>query len=376
MYDEYNPLVKMALGYLSQGLLELICSSQQLGVDFDELFNPVVKPATIRIVFSLAMSRRSSYGLKQAHRAWFQRFAGYATRLDFITVAAILLCLSIDRVLRKYVFHLLERAHKVNCNPSRTHVDTESKLGPEGVPVCLYMHDPREPHFAALKRILRYVRGTMDFDLQLYVSATTSLVGFIDADWAGCPSTHKSTSGYCVFLGDNLLSWSSKHQHTFSRSSAEVEFRGVTNVVAKTAWLHNLLCELHSRLSTATLVYCDNVSAVYLSANPVQYQRTKHIEIDIHFVRDMVTAGQAGMRIRMSPFIVGFNGIPFRTIVLLLMSPCSGVKWYSSRTKFSSVDLVPTHETVVLRPWTSDVFFLKLRVELYADFLCSRCCEH
>nr|GFC65447.1 ribonuclease H-like domain-containing protein [Tanacetum cinerariifolium] len=82
--------------------------------------------------------------------------------------------------------------------------------------------------------------------------------------------------------------WSSKRQHTISRSSAEAEYRGVANVVAKTTWLRNLLRELHSSLSTATLVYCDNVSAVYLSANPVQHQRTKHIEIDIHFVRDMV----------------------------------------------------------------------------------------
>ncbi|GJS47160.1 ribonuclease H-like domain-containing protein [Tanacetum coccineum] len=209
----------------------------------------------------------------------------------------------------------------VNCNPSRTPIDTDSKLGPDGVPVqdptlyrslagglqyltftrpdlsyavqqvCLYMHDPREPHFAALKRILRYVQGTLELGLQLYASATTSLVGYTDADWAGCPSTRRSTSGYCVFLGDNLLSWSAKRQHTISRSSAEAEYRGVANVVAETAWIRNLLRELHSPLLTATLVYCDNVSAVYMSANPVQHQRTKHIEIDIHFVRDMVKAG-------------------------------------------------------------------------------------
>ncbi|GJZ22272.1 ribonuclease H-like domain-containing protein [Tanacetum coccineum] len=154
------------------------------------------------------------------------------------------------------------------------------------------MHDLREPHFAALKRILRYVRGTVDFGLQLYVSATTSLLGYTDADWAGCPSTRMSTLGYCVFLGDNLLSWSAKQQHTISRSSVKAKYHGVANVVAETAWVRNLLCELHSPLMTVTLVYYDNVSAVYMSANPIQHQRTKHIEIDIHFVRDMVTAGQ------------------------------------------------------------------------------------
>ncbi|GJZ41061.1 ribonuclease H-like domain-containing protein [Tanacetum coccineum] len=153
------------------------------------------------------------------------------------------------------------------------------------------MHDPRESHFAALKRILRYVQGTLELGLHLYAFATTSLVGYTDADWVGCPSTRRSTSGYCVFLGDNLLSWFAKRQHTISRSSAEAEYQGVANVVAETAWLRNLLRELHSPLLTATLVYCDNVSAVYMSANLVQHQRTKHIEINIHFVRDMVKAG-------------------------------------------------------------------------------------
>ncbi|GJT59660.1 ribonuclease H-like domain-containing protein [Tanacetum coccineum] len=142
-----------------------------------------------------------------------------------------------------------------------------------------------------MARILRYIRGTIDHGLQLFSASTTSLVAYSDADWAGCPTTRRSTSGYCVFLGNNLLSWSSKRQHTLSRSSAEAEYRGVANAVAETCWLRNLLRELHTPLTTATLVYCDNVSAVYLSSNPVQHQRTKHIEIDIHFVRDLVAAG-------------------------------------------------------------------------------------
>ncbi|GKE44907.1 ribonuclease H-like domain-containing protein, partial [Tanacetum coccineum] len=187
----------------------------------------------------------------------------------------------------KYATEILEQARMLNYIPCRTPVDTDKKLGPDGAPVddptlyrslagalqyltftrpdlsyavrqfCLYMHDPREPHLNAIKH-------------------------------AGFPVTRRSTSGYCVFLRDNLLTWSSKHQDTLSRSSAEAEYRGVAKAVAETSWLRNLLRELHAPLFTTTLVFCDNVSAVYMSANPVQHQRTKHIEIDIYFVREKI----------------------------------------------------------------------------------------
>jgi len=154
------------------------------------------------------------------------------------------------------------------------------------------MHDPREEHMHALKRIVRYIQGTLDHGLHLYPSSTSTLLSYTDADWGGFPDTRRSTSGYCVFLGDNLISWSAKRQATLSRSSAEAEYRGVANVVSESCWLHNLLLELHCPIRKATLVYCDNVSAIYLSGNPVQHQRTKHIEMDIHFVREKVARGE------------------------------------------------------------------------------------
>ena len=133
------------------------------------------------------------------------------------------------------------------------------------------MHDPREPHQAALKRILLYIRGTLYLGLLLRPSAPAELTVYSDADWAGCPETRRSTSGYGVFLGDNLISWSSKRQATVSRSSAEAEYRAVANGVAEACWLRQLLHELHCPLRRATIVYCDNVSAIYLSTNPVQH---------------------------------------------------------------------------------------------------------
>ncbi|KAL3641175.1 hypothetical protein CASFOL_016143 [Castilleja foliolosa] len=209
-----------------------------------------------------------------------------------------------------------------SCKPSATPVDSNAKLGaaagsplPESTQfrslcgalqyltftrpdiayavqqVCLHMHAPHTDHWNALKRILRYIQGTKHLGIHLTRSAPTSLRAYTDADWAGCPTTRRSTSGYCVYLGDNLISWSSKRQTTISRSSAEAEYRGVANVVSEISWLRNLLLELEHATTHATLVYCDNVSSIYLAHNPVQHQRTKHIELDIHFVREKVRRG-------------------------------------------------------------------------------------
>jgi len=153
------------------------------------------------------------------------------------------------------------------------------------------MHDPRETHLVAAKRILRYLQGTISHGLVIPRSTPTQLTVYTDADWAGCPDTRRSTSGYAVFLGSSLVSWSSKRQPTVSRSSAEAEYRAVANGVAEATWLRQLLQELHQPLQSACLVYCDNVSAVYLSTNPIQHQRTKHVEIDLHFVRERVAIG-------------------------------------------------------------------------------------
>jgi len=154
------------------------------------------------------------------------------------------------------------------------------------------MHDPREPHMALIKRILRYVKGTLSAGLHLGTGPVDQITTYFDADRAGCPDTRRSTSGFCVFLGDNLVSWSSKRQTMVSHSSAEAEYRAVAHVVAECCWVRQLLQELHISVPLATVVYYDNVSAIYMTANPVHHRRTKHIEIDIHFVREKVALGQ------------------------------------------------------------------------------------
>nr|GEW08822.1 ribonuclease H-like domain-containing protein [Tanacetum cinerariifolium] len=248
-------------GTLSRYKAQLVAnrSTQLEGVDVDETFSLVVKPGTIRTVLSLPTSRHwpvhqlDEFGMTDLGSLNY--FLGISVTRDspgmFLPHT-------------KYVVKILKRAGMVNCNPSRTPVDTESKLDKTGDVVCLHMHDPREPHFSTPKRILRYVCSTLDYGLQLFSSSTTDLVAYSDADWS-----------VDLLLDDRI----------------QAEYRGVVNAVAETYWLRNLLRELHTPLSFATLVYCDKFNAVYLSSNPIQHQRTNHIKIDIYFVRDLVATG-------------------------------------------------------------------------------------
>jgi hypothetical protein len=131
-----------------------------------------------------------------------------------------------------------------------------------------------------MKRTLRYLWGTLNYGLLLRHFAPSEQMVYTDADWVGCPNTRRSTSSYAVFLSTNLISWSSKRQNVISRSSVEAEYQVMANGVAEVCWRRQLLQELHAPLTKSTLVYCDNISSIYLSTNPIQHQHTKHVDID------------------------------------------------------------------------------------------------
>ncbi|GKA03471.1 ribonuclease H-like domain-containing protein [Tanacetum coccineum] len=233
MYDEYNALIKTVLRHKAS-LVDNGCS-KQFGVDYDDTFSLVVKPDTIRMVLSLALSQNWHIYQLDEKNAFFN---GNLSETVYMYQPPGL-------VSRRFVvtrpcsyINMVMRAHMANCNPTRTSVDMESKLGSDGDPISTPT---------------------------LYRSLVGSLVAYTDVDWTGCPTTRRTTSA---------------------------EYRGVANVVAETAWLRNLLRELQTPLLSATLVYYDNVSAIYMTANPIRHQQTKHIEIDIHFVHDMVALGQ------------------------------------------------------------------------------------
>ncbi|XP_071689056.1 uncharacterized mitochondrial protein AtMg00810-like [Rutidosis leptorrhynchoides] len=258
---------------------------QQVGIDCMETFSPVVKPATIRVVLSLALSH--SWQIRQLdvknaflhvnlqETLYMHQPMGFRDPTYPDYVCRFFLNQS------KYAKEILDRAGMSNCKPCNTPVEAKSKLSshignPYADPslyrslagalqyltftrpdilysvqqICLHMHNPHDTHMAELKRILKYVQGTIDYGLHMTKTSTTSLIAYTDADWAGCPDTRKSTSGYCVYLGDNLISWSSKRQPTISRSSTEAEYRGVAKIVSESCWLRNLLLELHHPLQS------------------------------------------------------------------------------------------------------------------------------
>jgi histone deacetylase 1/2 len=153
--------------------------------------------------------------------------------------------------------------------------------------VCQYLHAPTTVHWTAAKRILRYVSHTLSFGLTFMKSRSTLVSAFSDADWAGCVDDRRSTGGFAVFYGPNLISWSAKKQATVSRSSTEAEYKSVANA-AEVIWVQSLLAELGVKEMQTPCLWCDNLGATYLSANPVFHARAKHIEIDFHFVRERV----------------------------------------------------------------------------------------
>jgi hypothetical protein len=150
------------------------------------------------------------------------------------------------------------------------------------------MRSPTSTHWTGAKQVLRYLKGTIDFVLH-YTLGSLHLSGFYDSDWAGNSDDRRSTTGFGIFLGSNLISWSSKKQHVVSRSSTEVEYRAMALTTSDLYWLRMLFQELQVSLPSSPTIWCDNSGALSIASNHVSHARTKHIEVDIHFIREKVT---------------------------------------------------------------------------------------
>ncbi|WKA11562.1 hypothetical protein VitviT2T_029049 [Vitis vinifera] len=154
-----------------------------------------------------------------------------------------------------------------------------------------FMHQPRKAHMEAAFRVVRYLKNTPGQGLFFSSNNDFRLRAYCDSNWAGCPLTRRSTVGYCVFLGPLLISWRSKRQKTVSLSSTEAEYRAMTRACCELTWLRYLLKDLVVLHQEPALLYCDNKATLHIAANPVFHERTRHIEMDCHYIRDKIQDG-------------------------------------------------------------------------------------
>ena len=223
---------------------------------------------------------------------------------------------------RKYALDILEETGMLDCKPVDTPMDPNVKLVPGqeesfGDPgryrrlvgklnyltitrpdisfpvsvVSQFLQSPCDSHWDAVIRILRYIKSTPGQGVLYENRGHIQVIGYTDADWAGSPTDRRSTSGYCVFIGGNLISWKSKKQHVVARSSVEAEYRAMALTTCELIWLRHLLQELRFGKDEQMKLICDNQAALHIASNPIFHERTKHIEVDCHFIREKIASG-------------------------------------------------------------------------------------
>ena len=157
--------------------------------------------------------------------------------------------------------------------------------------VSQFMAAPRSPHYVVVIRILRYLKDTIFDGLHFSSHSLLTFQAYSDADWVGDPTDRRSTTGYCFLMGDSFISWRRKKQTVVACSSTEAKYRALTVTTAELIWLRWLLHDLGVDCSTASKLHCDNRSAIQIAHNYVFHERTKHIEIDCHFIRHHLLQG-------------------------------------------------------------------------------------
>ena len=223
---------------------------------------------------------------------------------------------------KKYTMELLEEYGVTNATPLKVPMDSHLKLTPTkgtilsnphpyqrlvgkliyltvtrpdiAFPVHVlsqYMHQPTSVHMQTARRLLRYLVANPGQGILLATSSAASLQAYSDSDWANCPVTRKSTSGFCILLGNSPISWKAKKQTVVARSTAEAEYRAMALTVCEVSWLHALLKDMGLKDIPPTVLNCDNLAALAIAANPVLHERTKQIEIDCHFIREKLKTG-------------------------------------------------------------------------------------
>ncbi|KAK6138834.1 hypothetical protein DH2020_027421 [Rehmannia glutinosa] len=278
--------------------------SQQYGLDYDETFSPVAKLTTVRVLLALA----ASFQMKELGQ--LKHFLGL--EIDR-TQEGIFLCQ------QKYSKDLLKKFGMIGCKPISTPMEPNSKMcAHEGKDLedttmyrqlvgsliyltltrpdisfsvgvmSRYMQNPKKTHLEAVRRILRYMKSTLDYGILYKRGGDCKVIGYCDADYGGDHDTRRSTTGYVFMLGSGAISWCSKRQPTVSLSTTEAEYRAATMAAQESTWLVQLLEDLHQPIDYAIPLYCDNLSAIRLAENPIFHARTKHMEVHYHYIREKV----------------------------------------------------------------------------------------
>ncbi|KAL9994189.1 putative RNA-directed DNA polymerase [Helianthus debilis subsp. tardiflorus] len=293
--------------------------------------------------------KKTLYGLKQSPRAWFGRFTlamkGFGFRQSnsdhtlflkrkefemkdlgrlkyFLGIEVLRSKQGIFICQKKYILDLLAETGMLDCKPADTPMIANQKLYMEdgaklankeryqrlvgkliylshtrpdiayavGV-VSQFMHQPQVSHMEAVWRIVRYLKGTVGHGVLFQPNRHLEVQAYTDADWAGDKKDRRSTSGYFTLVGGNLVTWRSKKQKVVALSSAEAEFRGIARGLAEVLWIHKLLNEIGFTQNKTSTIVCDNKAAIQISENPVQHDRTKHVEVDRHFIKEKLESG-------------------------------------------------------------------------------------
>lgn len=222
---------------------------------------------------------------------------------------------------RKYTLELLEDTGFLAAKPSSVPFDPNLKLSPtDGAPLAdptlyrrligrliyltntrpdisfvvqhlsQYVSKPHDSHYQAATKVLKFLKSSPAKGILFSASSTLKLCAFADSDWARCPTTRKSVTDFCVILGSSLLCWKSKKQNTVSRSSTEAKYRALASLTCEIQWLHYLFNDFNISFSQPATVYCDSKSVIYLAHNPAFHERSKHIELDCHVVREKINS--------------------------------------------------------------------------------------
>ncbi|RVX16292.1 Retrovirus-related Pol polyprotein from transposon RE2 [Vitis vinifera] len=260
---------------------------QRPGIDYQDTFSLVVKPNTVCIVLTIAVSR--GWSLRQ---------------LDLLVyVDDLILTGDNDTKVNNFITILAQRFSIKDLGLLTYFLGVEVQITRPDITFIVnklsqYMHCPTSFHWSFVKRLLRYLVGTVDDGLQLYKDSnlnlhafsntSLSLQAFSNVDWVGDKDIFCSTSAYVVYLGKNPISWSSKNQQTITRSSIEAEYRLVANTTFELNFICYLLNDLGISLPYCPVIYYDNIGATQLCSNPIFHSRIKHVAIDFHFIKDQV----------------------------------------------------------------------------------------